>query len=181
MAHHSGYCPIAHAFRHVGATANGQRSSTSGRSSGQGDESPWSNRYSLPKLPYLHELEASQIESRVQSRPNQLSVARHAPEGSLHTMSHELGIQECEFPLLRLPRGYTSPPIRGQLRKLPHRQGLARFAGCDSQSPEPFSAGGGARPGGMRGVSQRCCQRTIRGAIDGLLLMPSEGLPDAGY
>ena len=98
------------------------------RAPGQGHQSARAAFHSLPGVPQFQQLEADPLQPRVQSRSNGLSVARHASEGGLHAMPHQPGLQEREYQLRRLPRRYSSPPVRSQLRELPHGEGMAGLA-----------------------------------------------------
>jgi hypothetical protein len=135
--------------RREGAANNARRTSEGWRPPGQSDQSSRSHCHPLRELPHLHQLEADPVQSRVQPRPNRLPPARDAPEGWLHGMSHQPGVQQCQQTVRRLPCGYPPPAVWRELRKLPHGFRLARFTGCNKEPSESVSIGGRSRPGGM--------------------------------
>ena len=95
-------------------------------------------------------------------------------------MPRQLDLQERQYWLRRLSRRYPSAAIWSQMRELPYGQRMECLAGRDSQSSEPLPAGGSTRTGGMRSMPQTSRGGTVRGSVDGLLLLPSKRFSNAG-
>ena len=124
----------------------------------KGDESARPHLHPLPGLPHLHKLEADPLQSRVQSRPHRLSLARHAPEGGLHQCHTSLVFKnvsthcaDCHADIHRRQFGANCESchsVKGWQVSLKEIQ----------QSPESFSADRRACSAAMRSTATRTQQ-----------------------
>ena len=79
----------------------------------------------LSELPHSERMETNPRSSGIRPQPDEISSARHAPVGELHSMSRQAGFHQCWATLPGLPRRHSQAATGSELRAMPHRPWMA--------------------------------------------------------
>ena len=139
-------------------------------------QSPWQAEHSMPELPHFCGVEAHSRRAGVRSRQHKVSTTGAAPGSGLHAVSRKTGVYQRGVALRGLPRRHSHAADGGEVRRVPHSQGLEPHPANRAGTRQPIPTGRWTRRAGLRGLPQKRRGGTVPGLVDSVLLMPPDHL-----
>lgn len=139
-------------------------------------QSPWQPEHSMPELPHFCGVEAHSRRAGVRSRQHKLSTTGAASGSGLHAVSRKTGVYQRGVALRGLPCRHSHAADGGEVRRVPHGQGLEHHPANRARTRQPIPIGRWTRRAGLRGLPQKRGGGTVPGLVDSMLLMPPEHL-----